>query len=68
MVIIMSITQISIDNVVYEISRVFDKRRTALSLVSERLVSSERNGIPLTNEQNIVYNNISGAGALKEDK
>ena len=65
MVIIMSINQISI---VYEISRVFDKRRTALSLVSERLASSERNGIPLTNEQNIVYNNISGAGALKEDK
>jgi hypothetical protein len=60
---------IEFNQVVYEIHRVYQGKKTAANLVRDRLMESKCQISPLTQPPAVVYNNIdSGAGMSKEDQ
>ena len=60
---------IELNQVVYEIHRVYSGKKTAANLVRERLLESKCQVSPLTQQPEMLYNNTnSGAGMSKEVK
>ena len=59
---------IELNQVVYEVHRVYNGKKTAANLVRERLIESQNQVSPLTQQPAILYNIDSGAGMSKEGK
>ena len=59
---------IELNQVVYEVHRVYNGKKTAANLVRDRLMESKCQVSPLTQQHAIVYNIDSGAGMSKEGK
>ena len=59
---------IELNQVVYEVPRVYNGKKTAANLVRERLIESKNQVSPLTQQPAILYNIDSGAGMSKEGK
>ena len=59
---------IELNQVVYEVHRVYNGKKTAANLVRERLIESKNQVSPLTHQPAILYNIDSGAGMSKEGK
>lgn len=59
---------IELNQVVYEVHRVYNGKKTAANLVRDRLLESKYHGLPLTQQPNMLYNIDSGVSMSKEDK
>lgn len=59
---------IELNQVVYEVHRIYKGKKTIANLVRERLMESKNQIIPLTQYPASMYNNDSGAGMSKEVK
>ena len=58
--------KIEIDQVVYEIDRIYCGKKSAALLIEEQLMKAKNQIAPLTNPTIVLYNNDSGAGMSKE--
>ncbi len=60
--------RIELNQVVYEVHRVYKGKKTAASLIRDRLMESKNQIPPLTQQPTSLYNIDSGAGMSKEVK
>lgn len=64
----MHTNSIELNQVVYEVHRVYNGKKTAANLVRDRLMESKCQIQPLTQQPAMLYNMDSGAGMSKEGK
>ena len=58
---------IKLNQVDYELHRVYNGKVTAVNLVRDRLLEVKSHNLPLTEQPTLLYNKHSGTGMSKEE-